>query len=83
MCNCHQPPAHGVSSPAPVPPAFPGEAGLVMLEYIGTRAAASYGPVTGARYPFDERARQYVDKRDAEKLKAQAVDGWLQFREVR
>ncbi len=49
-------------------PAIPGEGGLVRLEYVGEGAGVEYGPVTGARYPFQEANPRYVDRRDAEKM---------------
>jgi hypothetical protein len=54
--------------PPPRPPAWPGEFGLLLLEYTGQAPSVRWWPglTTGARYPFGgERRLGYVDLRDA------------------
>jgi len=41
-----------------------GERGLLLVEASGPDLTPHKGPVTGTIYPFDERPRMYVDRRD-------------------
>jgi hypothetical protein len=42
-----------------------GERGLLLMQSDNGNGKALYGPVTGSWYPFDERAKLWVDRRDA------------------
>lgn len=42
-----------------------GERGMLRMERRNGSGEMVYGPVTGAAYPFDERERLFVDRRDA------------------
>jgi len=47
-------------------PAIPtvGEAGLILVEFVGEDPQTQFGAVTGQRYPFGEAAERFVDCRD-------------------
>jgi hypothetical protein len=61
MCNCYGQPTRLKGTP-PVP--VVGERGLLLMQSDNGRGAL-YGPITGTWYPFDERAKLWVDRRDA------------------
>lgn len=64
---------------APLPAhAVPGEDGFTWLEYIGPDVQTEYGPVTGARYPFQAANPRYVDRRDAEKMKQNSPERFVE-----
>ena len=46
-------------------PAALGERGMLLMERRNGNGEMLHGPVTGAAYPFDERSRMFVDRRDA------------------
>ena len=62
MCNCTGQLARGRAAPGPTP--VLGERGLLLVEASGPDLTPHKGPVTGTIYPFDERPRMYVDRRD-------------------
>ena len=61
MCNCYGQPARMKGAP---PAPVVGERGLLLMQSDNGRGAL-YGPITGTWYPFDERAKLWVDRRDA------------------
>lgn len=61
-CRCHEGRTRSRGE-APVPEV--GERGLLLMQSDNGNGKVLYGPVTGSWYPFDERARLWVDRRDA------------------
>lgn len=74
----------GGNSGNPAPAALPGNAGMVLLQYIGgNRGSATWwGPETGTRYRFggnDQDRLGYVDARDADGMLEMRKGGRLVF----
>jgi len=65
MCKCNHGPAGDARAARPGAISALGQQGMMVLEASGQERRPQWGEVTGTRYPFDERARMWVDRRDA------------------
>ena len=65
MCKCNHGPAGDARAGRPGAASALGQQGMMLLAASGDERRPQWGEVTGTRYPFDERARMWVDRRDA------------------